>query len=67
MSVPTLLDGSKSLDADEEKIRKKKSYSGFKHCEIIHEFALSFRFVVSCNGATFACSYGRGNFFLKME
>ena len=25
MSVPTLLDGSKSLDADEEKIRKKKT------------------------------------------
>jgi len=34
MSAPTLLDGSKSLDVEEEKIRKK-NYGAFKHCEII--------------------------------
>ena len=61
MSAPTLLDESKSLDVDEEKIRKKTMLLS-NTVKSLHEFALLSRFIVSDNGTAFACICGRENF-----
>jgi hypothetical protein len=65
MSAPTLLDGSKSLDVEEEKIRKK-NYAAFKHCEIIHEFALYYVLLFQVMGQHLLV-FMEEEFFRKLE